>query len=708
MATPIWFVEEFYLGSKLAQLQADSATASEWAGKTAADVKAAIEKVGMTAFDHFEMFHSAEGTSPNQYFDTNTYLAAKAQALNAADSNANWTPASVLKAITDAGMNVYEHYNLFGANEGVNPSNAFDASSYYDAKLAQLQADPATASEWADKTAADVKDAIAEAGMTPVEHFLRFGQDEGLSAIEVPADERPGEGGDPLTDGLIELQAARADVAAQEGHIATFLEESFANEFVKAQVTDQNADGIDASDVIAADIAEAHAATATALVTTADTTNSIADDATAFNNLSDAAQDARIATARVDQQANVDSMQDAVASSADVLTAGVISKVAAANAQAEALTAALNAQDAAATAATTAATAAGAVSVTDGETIAYTYANGVVTATDSTDADTMDLTVVNNGVVSLAEGVTLNEETGNYQFATVGSSVTNVVIEKGYLDELVARAQASYNADLTVTAAENALAAAVVAVGEAQDSSWDGGAVDYTSLTGDSAISVDGSNIVTLDYSAATGAGAATITAGADVDTYTGALNALAQAQAAQAAFEQAVTDWQSTEALVDELAAQNSTLADLQAAAADALAAIENATDADPAGLGIDVLEGADNFTAGDDVYLFDAGAGDQTLANFGAAGEDTLFIGKDYTLTVAAEGQTIANNIGNVSALEVIVVDNGTDTVLYFEGETFAGNSAGTADMAATITLQGVTGGTIAVDADGFLTIA
>jgi hypothetical protein len=66
MATPIWFVEEFYLGSKLAQLQADSATASEWAGKTAADVKAAIEKVGMTTFDHFEMFHSAEGTSPNR------------------------------------------------------------------------------------------------------------------------------------------------------------------------------------------------------------------------------------------------------------------------------------------------------------------------------------------------------------------------------------------------------------------------------------------------------------------------------------------------------------------------------------------------------------------------------------------------------------------------------------------------------------------
>jgi hypothetical protein len=61
MATPIWFVEEFYLGSKLAQLQADPdpATASEWADKTAADVKAAIEKVGMTTFDHFEMFHSA-------------------------------------------------------------------------------------------------------------------------------------------------------------------------------------------------------------------------------------------------------------------------------------------------------------------------------------------------------------------------------------------------------------------------------------------------------------------------------------------------------------------------------------------------------------------------------------------------------------------------------------------------------------------------
>ena len=57
---------------------------------------------------------------------------------------------------------------------------AFDANAYVQAKLAQLVAtDPDTYGEW---TAADVVDAIADAGMTPVSHFEDYGKDEGEAA----------------------------------------------------------------------------------------------------------------------------------------------------------------------------------------------------------------------------------------------------------------------------------------------------------------------------------------------------------------------------------------------------------------------------------------------------------------------------------------------------------------------------------------------
>jgi len=517
-----------------------------------------------------------------------------------------------------------------------------------------------------------------------------------------------------LTEGLVALQAARAEVAAQEDAIADFLVDSFANEFVEAAAveaagaTNDVVGTLDASDVIEADIAEAHEAAANALVVTADTTASIADDAAAFNALTDTAQDARIATAQADQQAAVDAAQGEVDTAAEALESGVTALVATAATKAEALTTALDAQDAAEAAADNTATAAGAVSVAS-EAITYTYLNGVVTATDVTDSDAVALTEVTDGTVTLVAGVTLNETSGNYEFSTGGTSSVDVEIEQSYLDSLVSRVQAAYDAAANVVTAQTAVGSAVIAVGEAQDSGWDGSAADYASLAGNGAITVAGDNSVTLNYAAAeNNVDTSKITGGADIDTYAANLATLAGAQEDQAAFDEALADWQGTEALVDQLATLNDQLTDLQDAAADALAAIENATDADPAGLGIDVLEGADNFTASDDVYLFDADAGDQALTGFGVDGTDTIFVGTDYAVAVAADGETIADNIGDVAALEVIVVDDGTHTTLYFEGETFAGNSAGVDDLSATIELTGVTGGTVAIDADGFLTIA
>ncbi|MDD2390752.1 MAG: hypothetical protein PHP23_13590, partial [Desulfobacterales bacterium] len=84
----------------------------------------------------------------------------------------------------------YQHYLQYGSAEGVNPSNAFDESSYLASKLAALQADTATATEWAAKTAADVQAAFAAAGLTALGHYIAYGEDEAIAVTAVPASEQ--------------------------------------------------------------------------------------------------------------------------------------------------------------------------------------------------------------------------------------------------------------------------------------------------------------------------------------------------------------------------------------------------------------------------------------------------------------------------------------------------------------------------------------
>lgn len=84
--------------------------------------------------------------------------------------------------------NVYNHYLQFGESENVNPSNAFDVSSYLEAKLAQLQ--ETQPEEWAGRDVSDVAAAFEASGLTALGHFLAFGQGEGLTATPVPEGER--------------------------------------------------------------------------------------------------------------------------------------------------------------------------------------------------------------------------------------------------------------------------------------------------------------------------------------------------------------------------------------------------------------------------------------------------------------------------------------------------------------------------------------
>ena len=135
-----------------------------------------------------------------------------------------------------------------------------------------------------------------------------------------------------------------------------------------------------------------------------------------------------------------------------------------------------------------------------------------------------------------------------------------------------------------------------------------------------------------------------------------------------------------------------NDQLAGLDDAIEAAGAALTNGENDDPAGLGVTLLEGADNFTAEDDVYLFNADdSAGVTLADFGAEGEDTIFFGDGFSLVEIPDGSGIGDNVGDVAALEILWEQDGNDLVLYVEAETFGGNSSGVGDVTE-VTLTGV----------------
>lgn len=183
------FNKEFYLNAKLAQLQNNAETAADWAGKDAAFLEERLETgFGLTAEQHYEQFGYKEDLAPNEFFNPAEYIRAKAVALfNDPATSYLSVDAAAEDFVNLWGGNVYNHYLQFGEKEGVNPSNSFDVSGYYEAKLAQLQAAGNTEITSVDQ----VKEAFEAAGLTALEHFLTYGQtEEGLSAPAVPADEQ--------------------------------------------------------------------------------------------------------------------------------------------------------------------------------------------------------------------------------------------------------------------------------------------------------------------------------------------------------------------------------------------------------------------------------------------------------------------------------------------------------------------------------------
>ena len=206
MATPKWFDANAYMQNKLAQLKAQEPDAG-WTLDKVYDTFRDADFVGTEGqYEHFVQYGAAEEVAPNAYFDADEYYAAKAKQYYEEELKQEFTGseeqiAYVKSLIKDAGMNAWSHYQQFGSAEGVNPSNAFDASDYCAAKAEAMNNAGQKAPDGTDWTAESIAKAIDDAGMSVLEHYLTYaGTGEGEvaagSTYPVSGDEqvsKPGE-----------------------------------------------------------------------------------------------------------------------------------------------------------------------------------------------------------------------------------------------------------------------------------------------------------------------------------------------------------------------------------------------------------------------------------------------------------------------------------------------------------------------------------
>ena len=230
MATPKWFDANAYMQNKLAQLKAQEPDAG-WTLDKLYDAFREGGFVGVEGqYEHFVKFGAAEEVAPNAYFNADEYYAAKAHEYYGDKFDGSEEQIATVKAlIKDADMNAWTHYQQFGSAEGVNPSNAFDASDYCAAKAEAMNAAGQKAPDGNDWTAESIAKAIDDADMSVLEHYLTYagtGKGEVAAGSTYPVSEdeqvvvsKPGETF-VLKAGLEQLQGTSGDdVFKVEGNV---------------------------------------------------------------------------------------------------------------------------------------------------------------------------------------------------------------------------------------------------------------------------------------------------------------------------------------------------------------------------------------------------------------------------------------------------------------------------------------------------------
>lgn len=133
------FNEQAYLAAKLADLNAGNNRPADYTGTTLQDLKSYIAQHGMTPAQHYLQYGQYEGL-------------------------AGFGPVSTPSA----------------GGAGAASSGGFDEQAYLAAKLADLNAGNGRPADYAAGSASQLKDYIAQHGMTPYEHYLLYGQYENL------------------------------------------------------------------------------------------------------------------------------------------------------------------------------------------------------------------------------------------------------------------------------------------------------------------------------------------------------------------------------------------------------------------------------------------------------------------------------------------------------------------------------------------------
>ena len=212
MANPKWFDADVYMQNKLAQLKAQEPDAN-WSWDKLYDAFRDAGFVGEEGqYEHFVKFGAAEEVAPNAYFNADEYYAAKAkqyyeEVLKQEFTGSEEQIAHVKSLIKNEGMNAWTHYQQFGSAEGVDPSNAFDASAYCAAKAEAMNKAGQKAPDGTEWTAEKIADAIADAGMSVLEHYMTYagtgeGEVEAGATYPVPDDDQmPNPGDTVVIDG---------------------------------------------------------------------------------------------------------------------------------------------------------------------------------------------------------------------------------------------------------------------------------------------------------------------------------------------------------------------------------------------------------------------------------------------------------------------------------------------------------------------------
>lgn len=119
-----------------------------------------------------------------QYFNAAAYLQDKTDAMN--QGGLLFSTGAVAQAIANAGLSELQHFQTYGAFEvneyggmGINPSAGISLNDYYVAKQALLQ------SAGMQFTVQAVVEAFQAAGLDPIEHYVLYGQAEGLTLTGV-------------------------------------------------------------------------------------------------------------------------------------------------------------------------------------------------------------------------------------------------------------------------------------------------------------------------------------------------------------------------------------------------------------------------------------------------------------------------------------------------------------------------------------------